>query len=184
MNSGLIAGRYARAIFEVALDKGVSEELFRELYMLEIQFANLPVLSKTMENPKIAPSQKRRLLINAIYDKPGPTYRSIVSLIVRNRRGDLMRSIALLYMDIYRKHQGIKYVELTLPSPVEEETREEIVALVASHQDNLELKVTIDPAIMGGFILLEGTRRLDASVRTSLRNIKRVLTEKNVKKYV
>ena len=84
-----------------------------------------------------------------------------------------MRSICLMYQKLYREAYGIIRVKVVTATDLKEEGLERIKAFVRKHTDKtIEFVHKIDPAIIGGFILVIGTRQLDASLLRELKDIR------------
>ena len=65
MNEGLIPRRYAKALYEVAVERNQAERLYRLMKCLEQQFEASPALEATLANPFVSESDKIALLRTA-----------------------------------------------------------------------------------------------------------------------
>ena len=80
--------------------------------------------------------------------------------------------IAHAYITLYRKAKNIIKGRLTLPVPVSEKISKRLQEMMESKsQNHVEFEVRIDKDIQGGFILDYDTFRLDASLRTQLKDL-------------
>ena len=68
-------------------------------------------------------------------------------------------------------------MELVTAVALDDATRKTILAKVDDYvKGTLEVKETIDPALIGGFIVKMGDKQIDASVSSQLNNLKQRLT--------
>ena len=91
-------------------------------------------------------------------------------LVLHNRRERYLQSISLMYLDLYRKLNRISTGRLETAVPVTPETERKIIDLI---------KTSVKPELLGGFVFEMDSERLDASIATQLRNIKKQFVEKN-----
>lgn len=181
MNDGLIPHRYAKALYEVALERHCDSELYGLMKNLEEAFKSAPGLQSTLANPFVSNADKRELIFTAAgEDAAGQTtLGDFVKLLDRNHRIDMVRQIALAYLDIYRKDNDIHTVTLESASSLPEETVEKLKALIARHLGNgtMELTSAVNPDLIGGFRISIGNEVLDASVANELQQLKLALSK-------
>lgn len=176
MNEGLIARRYALAIFKVARKLGAAEEVYGKMKLFEQNFISHPDLQKALMNPVLSPHDKEQLLTTAIGIDPGDLYVRGIRLIIRNHRERYIRSICLMYQKIYRKAYGICRVKIVTAMELEQESLEKIKALVRGESPRqLEFVVETDPELIGGFVVKADSMQLDASVSRELRELRKKL---------
>ena len=85
-----------------------------------------------------------------------------------------------MYLDLYRKLNRISTGRLETAVPVTPETERKIIDLIASETNGkVELKTSVKPELLGGVVFEMDSERLDASIATQLRNIKKQFVEKN-----
>ena len=65
MDNGLIPGRYAKALYKLAVEKGNSEEVYEEMKSVVAAFETTPGLEKVLSNPFVDRSEKEKLLLTA-----------------------------------------------------------------------------------------------------------------------
>ncbi len=182
MNTGIIPMRYARALLAYAKGTGSQEMLYAQMKALVASFSQFGSLRSVLDNPIIGSEQKRELLKNAAGGNPCKEYLRFVDLVLEHKREKYLLSMALMYIDSYRKEQGIVTGSLITSVPVTAEVEERMKQrLLPEIGKKLEFKTSVDPDILGGFIFSYDTYRLDASVSTQLKRLKAQLLEKNKK---
>ncbi len=177
MDTGRISARYAKAAYEVALQKGEETRLYEEMKMLASGFSSYKQLSKVMENPTISIDRKKELLITAAGISVSDSFKKLIDLIAENRRESYVHSIALMYQSYYRKEKNIIIGQLITAQSVTEEEKSKLSKLIARiSKKDVDFITRTDPSIIGGFILELESNQLDASVRNQLNKLKMELT--------
>lgn len=175
MNEGLIPGRYAKALFETASDRGDTKRLYDMMRSLSSTFAAQPDMRKAMENPFIADADKLALLRTATGAKSDDTtFDDFLKLLVQNRRLPLAAPIAIAYEDFYRHANNIYRVEVVSAASLDNEVEQRLKQMILSHLDGGSMEYTqrVDPSLIGGFTVSIDNRRLDASVRNELKQLR------------
>jgi len=174
--------RYARALFEFALEKKAEDTLFDEMKSVVSAFADNPGLRVALDNPVLDFESKLNLIKAAAGKTASDVYVRFAQLLLHQRRENHLQTISMLYLDLYRKHKNINVGRLITAWPVNDEVISKMKNFLKARQSGtLEFESIIDPDIDGGFILYIDTYRLDASIATQLRNIKKQLVSRNDK---
>ncbi|MDP4277826.1 MAG: F0F1 ATP synthase subunit delta [Bacteroidota bacterium] len=177
MNVGLISARFAKALYDFSVSAGEDEMVHEELIMVHKQLNEVPVLGETLLSPIVSAEDKIRLMIAATGRIPTASLTRFFRLLIAHRREELLPSICESYMRLFDKEKGILKVRLITAVPLEETKKDKIVSqLETSTHKKVELSMLVQPDIIGGFVLMTDEKRLDASVRTSLKNIRRQMT--------
>ena len=180
MDVGVISMRYAKALLEYAAANKVEDEIYKEMLMLSHSFMAVPELRIALDNPVLAAKEKSSLICNAAGIKVCKEFVRFVELVLRERREGYVQSMSLMYIDLYRKLKNITIGRLITAYPVDKETEERMKEIVHNRtHGEVDFETKVDPSIEGGFIFEVDTYRLDASVSTQLRRVKRQFIEKN-----
>ena len=173
MNGGIVATRYAKAIYEFALEKGKEDAVYEHFDLLIKNFIKLPELKAVLKDPTISGEQKAKLLLTACGDNADETLRKIIYLILKNGRIDYVESIAIDYRAYYRKAKGIVIAHLTSVEATDKKVKENLEKIISRITNKqVEFRTETDPDIIGGFILEIENNRLDASVKDQLNRMR------------
>ncbi len=182
MNSGMISMRYARALFEYALEKKIEETLFTEMKQVASAFSKNKNLRSALDNPVLSFNDKLDLMKSIVGKSPSDAYIRFAQLLLHQRRENHLQSISLIYADLYRKHKNISIGKLVTARPINTEVIDKMKSFLQQRETGeLEFESEIDPSIEGGFILYIDTYRLDASVASQLKRIKSQLVNQNMR---
>ncbi|MDR2627628.1 MAG: F0F1 ATP synthase subunit delta [Dysgonamonadaceae bacterium] len=179
MDTGVIAKRYAKAIFQYASGHGEESRLREEMQILAQQFTQVPMLGKVLEDPTVEASEKVKPLVVAAGQTVSDACRRTIELVVGNGRSACMNSIARMYDQVYRKEKNITIIRLTTVETASPETKKALVDLIVKDKNQtVDFVAKTDADIIGGFILSIEDARLDAGVKSQLNRLKLELTRK------
>jgi F-type H+-transporting ATPase subunit delta len=173
MNSSKIAVRYAKALFELALERGVTDGVYTDMKTVS-QLGAMEEVKAVINNPVI-PQQKRKEIILALAgDDSNQLTVNFITLMFSHGRGDYLAAAARNFIDLMRRHRGIRQVTLTTAIPVEGRLKEEMAALVTgTGKGSIEFIEHVDRSVIGGFILRVDDTYIDASVRSRLNRFRK-----------
>lgn len=172
--------RYAKALLEYANEKACAEQVYVEMIAVAESFEREKSLRRVLDNPVLSPQTKAQVIRSAAGETRSEVFDRFIELLLHNRRERYMQLISLMYLDLYRKLNHIRIGKLESAVSVTPETEQRMIDLIASAtQGTVELKTAVKPELLGGFIFEMNGERLDASIATQLRNIKKQFIEKN-----
>ena len=92
----------------------------------------------------------------------------------------MMQSVALSYLEMYRKANNIYRVEITSASELAEKEMSRLKAIINSHvgDASVEYEVSVDEELIGGFVVKIDSERLDASIKNELKQLRLKLLSK------
>ncbi|MBO7608755.1 MAG: ATP synthase F1 subunit delta [Muribaculaceae bacterium] len=174
MNDGLIPKRYAKALYKLAKENGDTQEIYELLKTMSRGLKGLDDVKRVMLNPKIPNEDKGKVMMQVIGAQPGSSLDKFILLVIKNNRTELLRKIALSYVNIYREEHNIAKLEITTATQLPQEKIDNIVAVVKQHLGDLtyEIEHKIDPELIGGFTVKVGDTLLNASVKNELNQLR------------
>ena len=101
--------------------------------------------------------------------------RSFAKLLATKSREGELPEIIVAFINQYKANKGIHTVKLTTAVPVSDSIKNKIVDQVrrTSNMQTIELETTVDPNLIGGFVLQAGDKFIDASLAYDLKQISR-----------
>ena len=182
MNSGLIATRYAKALFAYANDSNSNYYVYEEAKALRNIFFQLSEFRSVLENPVLATSEKRKFILSAAGGKVSNALEQFIDMLLKNNRETFLQSIVLKYIDLYREGKNIHYGKLTTASEIDAVTEKKLISMVENETGGtIEMEKLIDASILGGFLFEVDFKRWDASVKGQLNSIRKEYMERNLK---
>lgn len=168
-NTGL-AGRYATAVFELALEEHALDAVAADLAKLRTLLDASQDLLRLVRSPVLSRDEQAGAM-EAILKQgaANPLTRKLVLLLAQKRRlfalGDVIRAFEVQLA----KHKGEIAAEVTSARALSaEETAELKRALKEKLGREPRITAHVDPKILGGLKLKVGSRMIDSSLRTKL----------------
>ncbi len=177
MNESKISTRYAKAIFELAQEENLLENIKQDFDLVK-QVLEIDQFQYLIKSPVVPVSQKK-LAVNEIFSSRVNKYTlDFLLLTIENKREQYLEQIILDFNELYKKALGITEVQLTTAVEVDEKIKQEFTnTLKKILESKIDLQHNINPDIIGGFILRIDDRLLDLSVASQLKHIKKELTK-------
>ena len=167
---------YAKALFEVAKAEGNLDEVEDELF----RFARSLEASDDLRNAltdELIPAERRQAIVEDLLGhRASNTTTALVSFVVGAGRGkDLPAIIAkLVERAASEKEKAVAEVRSAIPLTTDQQDRL-AAALANATGKQVEVKVVVDPSILGGLVATVGDTVIDGSVRTRLDQIRSIL---------
>jgi F-type H+-transporting ATPase subunit delta len=167
-----LARPYAEAIFDLAKETQRFEAWSRDLAGLTAIIEE-PLMAEVIGNPRVARATLTRLLIEVVDDNSGyPYLHNLIKLLVENRRLRLVPHIATQFEELKAQHQGYVKVQMTSPYPVSSQQQQEIEAALQKRLGKaIDVTITIDETLVGGWIIRAGDEVLDLSIKGRLQQL-------------
>lgn len=173
MNEIGIGRRYVRALFELALEAGgdVPARVGADLERFE-SLRRDPELSRMLEDPRVAPGDKKRALAALLPADLTDLGRDFLLWVTEKGRAEILCSAAAEYGALLREHQGVEVADVTSAAPLPQDSLEELKrSLESTTGKKVELRTHLDPRLLGGMRIKIGSRLYDGSLRRSLEQI-------------
>lgn len=178
MDTGRISSRYAKAVYDLAHQSSDETRLYDEMKSLADNFVSFPDMKKVLDSPAVSSADKAKLLTTAAGIEVSQPYQSLLKLIVTNKRESYAQSIALMYMEYYRKQKGVVITQLITAQQASDETMAKLRELISrEEQKKVDFVSKVDSTLIGGFILRLNDNQLDASIKTQLSRMEQQLIE-------
>jgi F-type H+-transporting ATPase subunit delta len=179
ITSGM-AGRYANALFELALEDKAVDKVKKDLEQFDGLIAKNPSLARLVRSPVFGADEQLRAL-DAILDKAGikGLAANFLRVITTNRRLFGVHDMARAYRALVARHKGEVSAQVTVADKLSEKNLTALKSALKSVTGgkDIDLEVKVEPAIIGGLIVKLGSRMIDSSLRTKLNAIKFAMKE-------
>jgi F-type H+-transporting ATPase subunit delta len=174
-----MAGRYATALFELALESNAVDQVQAELNGFEALVASSPDLARLVRSPAFSAEEQARAL-GAVLDKAGlkGIAANFLKVVAGNRRLFAVHDMIRGFRALAARHKGEVTAQVTVAEALNDARMNDIRnALRQVTGKDVQIDVTVDPSIIGGLKVKLGSRMVDASLRTKLNSIKFAMKE-------
>lgn len=168
--------RYARAAFELALEKNELEVWQEGLTKMAVLAADQELMT-LFQDPRIPFDAKKSLLQKGL----GGIHPLVFNLaILLVSKGILSRSGTIFqqYNNLLDAHRGVQRARVTTALPLGTEEKEAVSRRLGEIVDRkVVIDGQLDPSIIGGFIARIRDMLIDGSIRQKLETLKKSLVE-------
>jgi F-type H+-transporting ATPase subunit delta len=174
-----VAGRYALALFDLARDEKALDIVMKGLDSFEELLRESPDLQRLVKSP-VYSSEEQVRAIGAVLDRAGISglTANFIRLVASRRRLFALPGMIAAYRGMLARSKGVVSAEVRLAEEPSPRVMEDIkTALRAMTSSEVDIKVKIDPALIGGLVVQVGSRMIDASLRTKLNSIRIAMKE-------
>ena len=174
-----MAGRYATALFELALESNTVDAVKGDLDRFDALIGDSPDLARLVRSPVFGADEQGKAL-GAVLSRAGigGLTAKFLMLVTSNRRLFAVGDIVKAYRALVARHKGELTAQVTVAENLSDTHRDAIRdALKSVTGKDVGLDVKVDPAIIGGLVVKLGSRMVDSSLRTKLNSIKQAMKE-------
>ena len=176
---GSIARRYAKALFDLAVEQGKIEAWSQTLLALKQAIEASDELKDVLENPIYAREQRRAIvgkLVAALRLEPEPAH-LLYLLADRSRLGHL-GAIVEQFGTLADAKLGRLRARVTSAVPLDAAAAQTIADKLAhATRAQVILDRTVDPELLGGVVAQVGSLTYDGSVRSQLEALRKALKQ-------
>ena len=172
----LIRG-YAEALFSVAEAEGELEAVESQLYAFSKLLETQPGVREALIDATLPVENKRGLIRDTLGERGNPIVVNLIGLLIEQGRArELGRIIEdLVAVSADRRAQTV--AEVRSAFPLDERQRARLVdALSSATGRRVELRVVVDPGVVGGVVARVGDEIFDGTVRSRLREARQHLS--------
>jgi F-type H+-transporting ATPase subunit delta len=174
-----MAGRYATALFDLALEQKAVDAVAADLRQFDALVAESADLRRLVRSPVFTAGEQTKAL-SALLDKAGikGIAANFLKLVVANRRLFAVPDMIKGFRKLAARHKGEVTAEVTIAeTPSAAHLAAIKAALKAVSGKDVQVEVKVDPSIIGGLIVKLGSRMVDSSLRTKLNSLKIAMKE-------
>lgn len=183
MLANQLALKYAQAMFELAKEKGMTDEIKAQLVMVEATIAAHEQLATLMYHPRVPSEAKKETISKLFTSEIADDLYKFLLLLVDKRREPVLPAIVKEYVKLANQANNIDEAEVTTAMPL---TEAECAALAAKLSNvtgkNIMLKTAVNPKLLGGVVVKIGDKLIDGSVARQLQVLKEALLKTEVTK--
>ena len=172
MNDQRIDG-YARALFEIARAEGTLDTVEDELFRFARAFEGNDALRSALTDEGIPAARRQTIIEDLLGGKANNTSAQLISMLVGS--GHVSELPAVIDRVVARasgaKNLEVAEVRTAVALTSDQETRL-AAALTKATGKSINLKVVVDPSVIGGVVATIGDTVIDGTVRSRIEQLK------------
>jgi F-type H+-transporting ATPase subunit delta len=165
--------RYAKAILEIAQANNNTVNVTSDMTSIVNAVKESKELKNFLQSPIIKGEVKHSSLV-AIFAAAQKETKSLFQLLLVNKRFELLPTIASDFKALVNELNGVEIAKVTTAFPLTADLETKVLAKIKEFSNKtITIENIVDESIIGGFILTMGDQQYNASVASSLQNLKR-----------
>jgi len=175
-----MAGRYAQALYQLALEQGSTDQVAADLKSFAAMIAESADLARLVRSPVFSSKEQVKAL-DALFARAGITgvAANFIKLVATKRRLFAIGDMTANYARLHDAARGVTRADVTVAEPLAAAHLEALKSalLQVSGGKSVDVAVKVDPEIVGGIVVKLGSRMVDDSLKTKLNSIRTRMKE-------
>lgn len=170
-----VVAPYVRAFFDIsfAFERDTTQEIIADFNNLSILLNKSSELTDYLSNPVVSQKAKREVLEKTLKSEMNAeTFKFFLFLLDRNRI-NLLSSIVNSYLELVYKTARVKTVEVVTALELSASQKKKLVQNLgqAINARAINLVVTVDSSLIGGFLIKTESKLIDFTVKNRLERL-------------
>lgn len=176
----VVAGRYAKALYSAAVEKGITLQVEEELKTVVEVLNNDTEVKRFILTPRISQSDKLKVLRSALQDKISPTVMNTIELLITRGRSDIFTELLETYIKIEGDALGIGDATVYSAFPLSEEEQKAVAAEFGQLVNRtIRVKNVVDESVIGGLKVIIGDKQFDGTLAGKLERLEKSFNDKH-----
>jgi F-type H+-transporting ATPase subunit delta len=174
MKGKILASRYAKAVFELALEKKLLNDINNDMKLIDSVTGESKELMTLLRNPVLKPKKKKAILKAIFENKIQAVTLKFLFILTDNGRESYIRDVTEEFQELYNEYNNIITASLTTAVKIDSDVMKKIVSLIEKQtKATIKLQENINENIIGGFVLDYDDYEYDASIRHQIKKLKK-----------
>lgn len=167
---------YAEALYTIAANEEQVDEVADELFRFARVFESSDELHGALTDPHLPASRRQQIVEDLLGGQATPVTTALVSMVVGVGRARDLPGIIDRIVAIGANRRQKAVAEVRSAVDLNEDQRARLAtALSAATGQSIEVKVIVDPAVLGGIVTQIGDTVIDGSVRHRLSQLRETI---------
>lgn len=170
-----IASRYSKSLLDLAVEQNKLDRVLEDVQALKKATAQRDLLL-LLKSPIVNPSKKGTILKEIFGGKFDELTMAFVDIVVKKGRESVLPEITDEFIQQYRNRKNISTIKLTTATPWNDAQIEGIRTKVMGDNGlnkEVEIVSSVNPDLIGGFVIEFGDKLYDASVAHKLEKLRK-----------
>lgn len=170
---------YANALLELARAEGVLDRVEDELFAVGQTVEKSAELRSALTDPDLPVEKKQAIIDDLIEGRASSLTAGIVQLIVGQGRADDIPEIARAMLEAAASSRDRALAEVRSAVPLDDQTVERLrTALAKATGKQVEVKVVVDPSVIGGIFARIGDTVIDGSISRRVESLRQAVNSR------
>lgn len=170
MKNSKVAGRYARALYDLASEQKNLEAIVVDAQGLKASIEFSADLKAFLANPILKKEEKDSILKAVFEGRVQPLFMNFLMFLVERSRLNILAEIIDELIAIYLASTGTINAVIRTERPIDQPLLDQLLAKLQQRSGKkINAQVIVDPQLLGGFKVQMGDQVYDATFQSQLR---------------
>jgi len=172
-SGGGVADRYATALYSLASDQFVLDDVVQQMDRLGRTIDASADLRRLLDSPLIDVQTTTKAARAVLQSEGfGKLVQDFVSVVVANRRQNMLRLIVRDFAALVAHKRGVVVAHVRSAHPLTDVQEQQLRArLIEAGYGNVDIHKLVDPTLLGGLVVRIGARLFDSSLKSRLQRL-------------
>jgi F-type H+-transporting ATPase subunit delta len=178
MLKGAVAGRYAEALYEIAVRENIVDTLENELKAIVAAIEASPELKKVLYHPRITAGDKKEVVKRLFAENLSQVTVNFLSMVIDRQRETFLGDMVAVFVELANKARNITDIHVTSAAELtagQKQMMSDNLCKVTGRK--VQITYSVDPSLMGGVIARVGDKVIDGSIKTRLASLREHLRQ-------
>lgn len=176
MSDFRVASRYARSVFDLAIELKIVDKVYADMLLVEQVCASNRKLVTLLKNPIIRYDYKLRILHKIFKKHIDKLTLKFFDLICRKNRAGILPEVSKVFVMLFHDYKGIVKADIATAVELSATIKKDFEGIVAKATGKkVELETSVDESLLGGYVLRIGDKQIDDTLKSKLNNLRREL---------
>jgi F-type H+-transporting ATPase subunit delta len=168
-----ISAPYARALFDFSVEQNIMHQITADFQNLEIFLNESAELMDYLNNPIVSHNSKREVLTKTLQSQLNTETFKFLMILVNRDRISLLKSVITNYLELVYETASIKMIEVSTAFAFTNSQKNTLIKKLKelTNAREIRLVITVDPSLIGGFLIKTESKVIDFTVKNQLQNL-------------
>lgn len=168
-----VASKYATALFRTAKRMNQVKSISNDFLAICDLLKKNPLLKNFLESPQVLEKDKKELIRSSFEPLVSEALISFLMLVMSKHRIQYLLPMTEEFQRLVKEDQGIVEARLVTARSVDESLVDEIrQEMEKSTGKTVEMKLQVEPSLIGGIVIILGDKIIDKSIRYQLNQLR------------
>ena len=171
-----IASTYAQALYDLAKEENLTQQILQQLTVLKESFAAEPDFLRLMNAANLSKEERCQILDDSFRGRVAPYVLNFMKILTEKGYMRHFSDCADAYRDAFNRDHGILPVKAVTAVPMSEDQKTRLAEKLGNITGKtIDLICSVDPAVLGGVRLDYDGKRVDGTVQSRLDAVSKLL---------
>ena len=168
-----LASPYARALFDVSVEKNIMHQITADFQNLNIFFENTSELIDYLNNPVVKQEAKSEILTKILKSQINTETFKFLMILVERDRINILQSVITAYLELVYETASIKMIEVVTAYDFTNAQKTDLIQKLKdlTQAREIRLVVRVDSSLIGGFLIKTESKVLDFTLKNQFQQL-------------